>query len=352
MANDWFKIAEFPKEKDLSHLEAYLAYQKVEYKIDTQAGLNVLLYRKASDINSFKAFLHAVNQGVIDIHSPASKVQGALKNAESHSSKKPVGTSRSTSPADIEQAARKETAASDGEQGKSAASKSEPMTDTHFAGLDDQQRMAAFSAVNTLLVKAPARVWLSLLFVALGVFGFYIQDLFLNTSLFHSITFSPLEKAIASGQPWRILTPAFIHFDYLHIIFNALWIWVLGARIELFLGRWRYLALFVFTALVSNYTQFFMESRGIFGGLSGVVYGYLGCLMVLNRAYSNPLIYIMPSLAGMMLVFLGLGMFGVIDMFMDGAVANGAHVGGLVAGVIFGFVLVQIQKVNASQPSS
>ena len=54
----------------------------------------------------------------------------------------------------------------------------------------------------------------------------------------------------------------------------------------------------------------------------------------------------MPSLAGMMLLFLGLGVLGIIDNFMEGKVANGAHIGGLVAGVIFGLVLTQLRKTG------
>lgn len=335
MASDWFKIAEFPKSKDLSHLEAYLAHQQVEYKIESLGSQNVLLYKKASDINSFKMFLNAVNQGVIDINAPASEVSRALASAAKPSVKASGGD------------ARRETISIDMASAKSNAEKQAgQVEETEFAQLDTHQRDAAFSAVNMLLIKAPARLWLSILFIALGVAGFYVQELFLNTSLFHSLTFLPLEKAVASGQPWRILTPAFLHFGLLHIVFNALWLWILGGRLELFLGRGLYLGLFVFTALVSNYTQFFMEPRGIFGGLSGVVYGYLGALLVLNRTYKNPLIYIMPSLAGMMLLFLGLGVLGIIDNFMEGKVANGAHIGGLVAGVIFGLVLTQLRKTG------
>lgn len=263
MASDWFKIAEFPKSKDLSHLEAYLVHQQVEYKIDSQGPQNVLLYKKASDINSFKMFLNAVNQGIIDINAPASEVSRALANAAAKASVKANGGGAQLETIAIEKASAKSSAEKQADQGE----------ETEFAQLDTHQRDAAFSAVNMLLIKAPARLWLSILFIALGVAGFYVQELFLNTSLFHSLTFLPLEKAVASGQPWRILTPAFLHFGLLHIVFNALWLWILGGRLELFLGRGLYLGLFVFTALVSNYTQFFMEPRSIFGGLSGVVYG-------------------------------------------------------------------------------
>lgn len=342
MANDWFKIAEFPSNKDLSHLAAFLHYKSVEFRIDQHAETCSLLFKKASDIQCFKEFLQAVNQGLIDTEQPAERVAEALKKHEAN--RTAPKASAPTEFSDIKKSteSRAETSA-----GGFTGTPQSTADQIAFSQLSPEQRASVFSAVNMALLKAPSKAWMSIAIIALGLVGFAIQFFVANSGLFHSVTFLPLERAIAAGQVWRPLTPAFLHFGFIHILFNGLWVWVLGARIEQYVGRGFYFGLFLFTALVANYTQFFMEPRSIFGGLSGVVYGYLGFLIVLNRSVLHPLIYLMPSLVGVMLVFLGLGVFGIIDEFMEGSVANGAHIGGFVGGLIFGVLYLQLKKANA-----
>ena len=59
-----------------------------------------------------------------------------------------------------------------------------------------------------------------------------------------------------SGQYWRLLTPAFLHFGWLHIAFNSLWMWELGSKVERELGGVNMALLFCTIALVSNSLQF------------------------------------------------------------------------------------------------
>ena len=58
-------------------------------------------------------------------------------------------------------------------------------------------------------------------------------------------------------QYWRLVTPAFLHFGWLHIVFNSLWLWDLGSRLELLLGRVNLLLLVLVIAMVSNLSQYY-----------------------------------------------------------------------------------------------
>jgi len=139
------------------------------------------------------------------------------------------------------------------------------------------------------------------------------------------------------GEPWRLVTPAFLHFSATHLIFNVFWWWYLGGRIELTLGRGVLFGLFVFTAVLSNYIQFAV-SGPLFGGLSGVVYGLLGFCMVMSAKRGGPL-WLPPALLFFMVAWLILGYTNVLWVNM----ANEAHLAGLlsgaVAGAYFRFVL-------------
>ena len=98
-----------------------------------------------------------------------------------------------------------------------------------------------------------------------------------------ALTFTPftleggeLQFQGVQGEYWRLLTPAFLHFGWLHIVFNSLWLWELGTRVERAMGSAQLLGLFTVIALVSNTAQYLFGGPGIFGGMSGVVYGLLG----------------------------------------------------------------------------
>merc|ERR1712023_393306 len=81
------------------------------------------------------------------------------------------------------------------------------------------------------------------------------------------------------GDWWRLVTPTLIHFGWLHVVFNCLWLWEFGQRIEHRLGSANLLGLYVVSAMLSNYSQYWWEGPSIFGGMSGVVYAFMGLIM-------------------------------------------------------------------------
>lgn len=60
---------------------------------------------------------------------------------------------------------------------------------------------------------------------------------------------------IKSGEVWRLVTPAFLHFGPLHLIFNMMWLWTLGGILETFLRRLRFVLLVIIIAVISNLAQ-------------------------------------------------------------------------------------------------
>lgn len=153
-----------------------------------------------------------------------------------------------------------------------------------------------------------------------------------------TMKFLPLSEGIFAGQFWRLLTPAFIHFGFFHFLFNSLWLWDLGRRLELGLGVKHYLAFVVVTAIAANVAQYAWGGGALFGGMSGVVYALVGYIAVRQRLAPHPLFAVPNAILIFMLVWLLLCMSGVVDYFIAGSVANAAHVGGLVAGALWALV--------------
>lgn len=152
------------------------------------------------------------------------------------------------------------------------------------------------------------------------------------------VVFLPLTDTLASGQWWRLLTPMLIHFGWLHLAMNAMWYWELGRRIEYRQGPWMLLGLSLGFGLVSNLVQYGVSGPSLFGGLSGVLYGLLGHCWIFQRMAPTPAYQLPKGVVAMMLIWLLVCLSGVIDMLGFGSIANGAHVGGLVAGCLSGFI--------------
>lgn len=136
-------------------------------------------------------------------------------------------------------------------------------------------------------------------------------------------------------QPWRLISPVFLHFSWLHLVFNLLWWLDLGARIER-QSKLVLITLLLVTSLVGNFAQAWQEAS-LFGGLSGVIYGLLGYIWVIDR-YNAPRYHLPQNILVFMLLWLLLGLSGLFAALGFGVMANLAHMGGLVAGLGWGLL--------------
>jgi GlpG protein len=143
---------------------------------------------------------------------------------------------------------------------------------------------------------------------------------------------------IILSEPWRLWTPMFLHFQLLHIAFNTLFLWVFGARIERVMGSWHFIIFVVLVGLAANVGQLLWEGNPRFGGMSGVNYGFIGYIWLRQLFAPHPLLVFPKALIPMLLIMLLLGTVGVLDIFIQGNVANAAHITGLLAGASWGLI--------------
>lgn len=154
-------------------------------------------------------------------------------------------------------------------------------------------------------------------------------------------SFGTLPGSLQAGQWWRLITPIFLHFGALHIIFNALWLWEFGRRAESSLGSSYYLSYVILIALGSNTLQYFWQGPSLFGGLSGVVFGLLGLVWMRQYFYPDTITPVRQSVINILIGYLFVCMTGVFNFFIGGQVANAAHIGGLVIGMLIGMVPIK-----------
>jgi GlpG protein len=149
--------------------------------------------------------------------------------------------------------------------------------------------------------------------------------------------------ALRRGEVWRVITPIFIHWSFLHLLFNLFWLRDLGGMIEMRRGSFRLLGIVVVAALISCLTEFLWElpDVGSFGGMSGVVYGLFGYVWVKDRFQPHLGLNISRETSMVMLAWLFLCMTGMI-----GPIANAAHVSGLVVGAATGWLPYQYKRLR------
>ncbi|GLQ32317.1 rhomboid family intramembrane serine protease [Litoribrevibacter albus] len=141
-----------------------------------------------------------------------------------------------------------------------------------------------------------------------------------------------LDVVFSTGEFWRLFTPALIHFGGLHLVFNMLWVWEFGRRIEQVEGKMRLFIVLLASAVISNLGQYFAGSV-YFGGMSGVIYAFLGYMVVTDKLSTHPKYEIPTFLVGFMLVWLALGFTQFTKFIGLGGIANAAHTVGLISGV-------------------
>ena len=159
------------------------------------------------------------------------------------------------------------------------------------------------------------------------------------------LSFSSAEQTfLIENQWWRLITSMFLHFSFAHLAFNCLWIYVLGEKIERVDGKLIFTLIIILTGVFSNLLQYFWTSSSLFGGLSGVIYGMLGYCLVMEMESNYDKYGLPPGLYLFMIAWLILGFLGILDLFGFGSVANFAHLGGMLSGLMFAMIYKTLNR--------
>ncbi len=286
---NWFVAAQFPLQENLSVLDKALHQHNVTHRFTEERGVQLLWLVEGQDPKVVLDIVESLKNGSV----------GFVSSGQEHANAENV---------------------------KAAETNTNNMT-----------AESLFRLIRQLPVTAVLLLG--------GVLGFLIVFFGIDT-LFFAFNFNP--DAIRAGEYWRIITPIFIHFGIVHIVFNALWIWEVGKRLEVRIGTINLILLVLVSAVLSNVGQFIASQSLFFGGLSGVVYAYFGCNFIIHTFRPTPLTVLPKAIYVLVIVWLIIGFLGVIDFFLAGAVANWAHLLGLIAGVLYAFVYLLVTKVSAT----
>ena len=156
---------------------------------------------------------------------------------------------------------------------------------------------------------------------------------------------------VAEGEAWRLLTSVFLHSGFAHLAMNMISLYFLGSFAEVSFGRGRFLALYFISGIAGGLAYLYF---GAFNspavGASGAIFGLLGGVFgfaIRRGTFSmrNPVINQLLILTA-------------INLFLGATipnVSNTAHIGGLVGGFVFGYLIAPTgysqKKLTAATPA-
>ena len=132
---------------------------------------------------------------------------------------------------------------------------------------------------------------------------------------------------IRLGEYYRLITGIFLHGNLIHLLFNCYALWIIGSQIESFMGKWKYLIIYLFSGLMGSLFSITFSNYASIGA-SGAIFGLLGSMLYFGYHYRVYLGNVIRSQI-IPLIILNL-VFGFILTGVD----NFAHIGGLLGGVL------------------
>ena len=145
------------------------------------------------------------------------------------------------------------------------------------------------------------------------------------------------------GQWWRLITNTFVHIGILHLLFNMYAFMFIGMLLEPILGKTKFAVAYLLTGILASLTSLWWHDITISAGASGAIFGMYGVFLAMlttNFIEKNQRKPLLTSIGIFVVYNLAYGAKGNID--------NAAHVGGLVSGIVIGYLYYFALRKQAS----
>ena len=220
--------------------------------------------------------------------------------------------------------------------------------------VEDQAAHERFGKVMSMLGK---RAYVTPSIIAINVAVFLIMlaagaDLMNPNPAIHIRFGSNFGPLTWTGEEWRLLTSAFLHFGLIHIALNMFALYQAGGLVERLFGSTRFALIYLLSALSGSVASGWWDPLRNSAGASGAIFGVYGALlafMVVRRADIPP--SMLRSIRNSALAFC---LYSLVIGAAHPLIDNACHVGGLLGGLIAGAVLARpfsIEARAAPQPA-
>lgn len=176
-------------------------------------------------------------------------------------------------------------------------------------------------------VFKPKYPMITYILIVLNV-ALYFFPLIFNKQEYFLTKFCVYADYIRAGEYYRLLTGTFLHGNILHLLCNMYALYILGSQLESFIGKAKYLCVYLFSAICASLMSMVFLGNGISIGASGAIFGVMGAIVYFGYHYRVYLGNVVrTSLIPVIILNLILG-------FSMKGIDNWAHIGGLIGGFL------------------
>jgi membrane associated rhomboid family serine protease len=179
------------------------------------------------------------------------------------------------------------------------------------------------------------------IFIAMVLSGAGFVTLNTPTLLAWGANYTPLTM---NGQWWRLLTSMFLHGGLMHVLVNMYALVIVGVMLEPVLGKNRYLSVYLITGIIGSVASILTHKATVSVGASGAIFGMYGIFLALMLTNVFPRQVRSSFLSAIILMIVMTFVTG-----LGGGIDNSAHAGGLLSGIIIGFMLSPHLKREAEE---
>ena len=182
---------------------------------------------------------------------------------------------------------------------------------------------------------------LNVILIMINVAFFLIVSFFPQKFVLDNIAISL--QNIIQLKLWTFITSMFMHGGFFHLFANMFSLLFIGGLVEKLLGRKRYFWFYIISGLFAGLLYILVEllfpSNLPAVGASGALFGLVGMLVLLTP---NLPVFVMFIPIPIKMKYAGPGMLIVlwlISLAGNIPIGNTAHLGGLVAGIVYGLYI-------------
>ena len=146
---------------------------------------------------------------------------------------------------------------------------------------------------------------------------------------------------VLKAEWWRLFSAMFLHGGMTHLLMNMFSLYLIGRGAELYFNKKSYITIYLFSGLIGGLASLYMHPVSVGVGASGAIFGVFGALAGFFFAHRDKIASHSKAFMKDFAVILGINL--VLGLSIP-SIDVSAHIGGLIVGLVGGFVISKNQK--------